>query len=93
MVDPSKVNLRLAARFVTRVQKGVSYPSAVVPMAEHVAAALLHGSTNLLPASYQHPLDALAYVAEQGADWVPTLLAVHQRDRKPLLEMYEERLP
>lgn len=92
MGDPSKVNLRLATQLMMRAQNGVSNPAAVVPIAEDVAAALLHGRTDQLPASYQHPLDALAYVAQQGAEWVPTLLAVHQRDRKPLLEMYEERL-
>jgi hypothetical protein len=75
------------------MQNKLANPDAVLPLAEHIAAALLKGRTSELPGQYQHPLDAIAYIAQQGPDWIPTLLAVHQRDRKPLLEMYEERLP
>lgn len=95
MVDANKIDPRLAAQFIARARRAAKEGYASGSTSEQIVAALLNGRTDWLPERYsRRPLDAIQRLADGGAEWFHTMMAVNQtfwRDVEGVY--YEDELP
>lgn len=93
MIDPAKVEPRLAALFIAKARRAAAAGEAFGSTSEQIVAALLNGRADWLPFPYQNPLDAIYRLYAGGPEWFHTMMAVSKRDWRDGIEMHEDRLP
>jgi len=91
MIEPSKVDPRLAAQFIARARRAEAEGYASGSTSEQIVSAFLSNRQDWLPEKWTM-LDALERLHLGGQDWFHTMIAVNKRGWRHSTEMHEERL-
>ncbi|RYG88333.1 MAG: hypothetical protein EON59_04775 [Alphaproteobacteria bacterium] len=90
MIDPSKVDPRLAAQFIARARRAEAEGFASGSTTEQIVSAFLTNRQDWLPERWTM-LDALDRLHLGGPDWFHTMMAVNSRGWRQSADMHDDR--